>query len=318
MKSTNWRIWDIRSGKVGTLPYFEELLGHCIDKTHRGEQVLKVISDSSATDEDFTISQRPKIFFQIEGRNRVTHPKGETIVEPGEILIVQSGSPHREERLFHRKRYAHVYTNLTIQRYAYYAYVRCGDPTQKQFNFANGYVDCNKNSFALQMLDELCEYATHNPQEDTELCEGLLQAILLQLLWIIRHPQGQEGEHPLIHSCKRLIHEHLQDPNLSVPRLAEFLQVHPDYLSRLFSEYSEQRLVPYISECRINLAQEILRDLNVNIGEVSTLCGFSERGYFGKVFRRKTGMTPSQYRQREKWSMQTNPFQIKRQEAETR
>lgn len=292
-----WKVWDIRSGKVGLLPYLKSALEQCIQASRDGKQVVKVISAPDDVVDHFVISDRPKLFLQLEGRNHVTHPNGETIVEPGEILIIQAKTPHREERLFHRKRYAHIYTNLTAQRYAYNAYARCGDPSQKQYNFASSYIDNNKNAFVLQMLNELCENASRAPSETQALCQSLLHAIMLQLVIILQHPKGHESGHPHIHHCKQLIHEHLQDPNLSVPLLAEYMNIHPDYLSRVFSQYGEQRLVPYISDCRINLAKEILRNLNVTIDEVSALCGFSERSYFTKVFRRHTGKTPTQYRQ---------------------
>ncbi len=298
MRGAPWKIWDIRSGKVGLLPYLRALLDCHIERAKEGRQVIKIVSESSDAQGRFVISGRPKIFFQLAGRNHVIHPGGDTIVEPGEILIIQAKTPHREERLFHRKRYAHIYTNLTEHRYAYNAYMRCGDVSKKQYNVASSYIDNHKNAFVLQMLNELCESASETQAVAQDLCRSLLQAILMQLSLILQQPHGDQSEHPLIYSCKQLIHEHLQDPNLTVARLAESLQINPDYLSRVFSKHGEQRLVAYLSACRINLAKEILRNLNVSIEEASALCGFTDRGYFTKVFSQKTGMTPSEYRVR--------------------
>lgn len=293
-----WKVWDVRSGKVALLPYVKSLVDCHIERSREGLQVLKIIAEPSDGSVDCVISRRPKLFFQLQGQNHVTHPSGETIVNPGEILIIQAGTPHRERRLFYRKRYAHVYTNLTSQRYAYHAYMRCTDSAKKQYNVANSYIDNRKNAFVLKMLDELCENSLCAHSLEHRLSQSLLQSILLQLSIVLRAPQGDQSGHPLIHTCKQLIHEHLQDPNLTVVCLAELMQINPDYLSRVFSKYGKQRLVTYISECRINLAKEILRDLNVSIEEASALCGFTDRGYFTKVFRRVAGMAPSQYRTR--------------------
>ena len=304
MKKKQWKVWDIRSGKVALLPYLKCTLLHYFEMSRAEKQVIKVITGNSETQgmvKPYAVSQRPKLFLQLEGRNLVTHPTGQTIAEPGEILIIQAKVPHREERLFYRKRYAHIYTNLTSQRFAYNAYVRCNDQSKKQYNFASSYTDNPKNAFVLQMLNELCEKAASSTATKSQtvknLEQSLLQSILLQLVLILQHPQGHESGHPLIHTCKQLIHEHLQDPNLSVPLLANYMQLHPDYLSRVFSEHGEQRLIPYISESRTNLAKEILHNLDVSIDEVASLCGFTDRAYFAKVFKRKTGMTPSRYRQ---------------------
>ncbi len=298
MNQKQWKVWDVRSGKVGLLPYVKSLVDCHIERAREGRQVVKIIAEPSDASVGFVISHRPKLFFQLQGRNHVTHPSGETTVNPGEILIIQAKTPHLEKRLFHRKRYAHVYTNLTSQRYAYHAYVRCSDSTKKQYNIANSYIDNRKNAFALKMLDELCENSLRAHSLEQRLSQSLLQSILLQLSIVLRDPQGEQSGHPLIHTCKQLIHEHLQDPNLTVAWLAELMQINPDYLSRVFSKYGKQRLVTYICECRINLAKEILRNLNVTIEEASALCGFTDRGYFTKVFSRVAGMTPSQYRAR--------------------
>lgn len=296
MKLKQWKVWDVRSGRVGLLPYLQGLIENHIEMVREGRQVLKVIAEPAEVSAGLVISQRPKIFFQLEGRNLVTHPSGETIVNVGEILIIQAKTPHLEKRLYNRSRYAHIYTNLTNQRYVFHAYTRCANPSKKQYNIANSYIDHHKNAFVLQMLNELCENALRNSACFTALSQSLLQSILLQLMLILKQPHIGAGEHPIIHNCKQLIYEHLQDANLSVSLLAEHMQINPDYLSRVFSKYSEQRLVTYISECRVNLAKEILSNLNVSVEEASALSGFTDRGYFTKVFSRIAGMTPTQFR----------------------
>ena len=43
-------------------------------------------------------------------------------------------------------------------------------------------------------------------------------------------------------------------------------------------------------------AKELLRDLTINIKDVSRRVGYHDSGYFTKVFKRITGVTPSEYR----------------------
>lgn len=289
-------VWDVRSGKVGLHQFMEALLARHIEKLRQGEQIVKVINQPMETPPEFVNTHRPKIFFQLAGRNHVTYPGGETIVEPGEMLIIQARTPHRERRIFQRKRYAHIFSNLSAQRYGYNAFVLCSDPAKRQHHIASAYTDNVKNAFVLQMLNELCENAASDEPTARTLVQTLAQGILLQLAMVIQNPHWEGREHPLIARCKGLIHDQLQNTQLTVSQLADSLQVHPDYLSRVFSEQEQQRLVAYIVECRIKLAQEILRSLSVRIEEVAALSGFAERGYFAKVFKRSTGMTPSEYR----------------------
>ena len=46
----------------------------------------------------------------------------------------------------------------------------------------------------------------------------------------------------------------------------------------------------------MELAKQMLPDLGVNIKEIGTRVGFHDSNYFTRVFKRTTGMTPSEYR----------------------
>lgn len=47
---------------------------------------------------------------------------------------------------------------------------------------------------------------------------------------------------------------------------------------------------------RIHEARRLLREKNVSVREVSMLVGYYDANYFAKVFKRITGMNPSEYR----------------------
>lgn len=294
-----WTIWDIRSGKLGLHQFLEQALSEHTDKIQRGEQVIKVVGGLDESGETkLEVNPRPKLFFQLRGQNEVTHLGGVTVVEPGEMLIIRARAPHRERRIYQRKRYAHIYTNLSGHRFVYNAYVLCSDKRKRQNHIATAFTDNEKCDFAQRLLDELCQRATVGDYRSAHLTQTLAEALLRQLSIILASPQWEGVANPLVVKCKQLIQHQMHLPALSVASIAEQLHVHPDYLSRLFSEQENQRLVPYIVHCRMNLAKEILRNLSIRIEEAAMLCGYAERAYFTKVFKRSMGMTPSQYRAR--------------------
>ena len=53
----------------------------------------------------------------------------------------------------------------------------------------------------------------------------------------------------------------------------------------------------YILELRISKAKDLLRNTNMDILDVSEAAGFENQSYFTKIFRKRTGLTPRQYRQ---------------------
>ena len=52
----------------------------------------------------------------------------------------------------------------------------------------------------------------------------------------------------------------------------------------------------YLTAFRIHEARRLLREKNVSVREVSMLVGYYDANYFAKVFKRLTGMNPSEYR----------------------
>jgi two-component system response regulator YesN len=52
----------------------------------------------------------------------------------------------------------------------------------------------------------------------------------------------------------------------------------------------------YLNFYRIEQAAHMLDSTELSVTEVGNRCGFWESSYFTKVFRKKTGMTPTEYR----------------------
>ncbi len=106
-----------------------------------------------------------------------------------------------------------------------------------------------------------------------------------------------EDEMPyLIKSAMRYAKEHLSQP-LGVKDIAAALRCHPNYLSKQFKKHVHIELSAYLSQLRIGHATQLMENPKLSISQVADASGFNDRVYFGKAFRRATGMTPGQYRQ---------------------
>jgi len=77
---------------------------------------------------------------------------------------------------------------------------------------------------------------------------------------------------------------------------AAYLELSESHLSRLFKEVTGLNFLQYLNAWRINKSVELMKDPKRNIGEIATNCGFPTPGYFAKIFKRFTGLTPTQYR----------------------
>ncbi|MCF7946291.1 MAG: helix-turn-helix domain-containing protein [Spirochaetia bacterium] len=91
------------------------------------------------------------------------------------------------------------------------------------------------------------------------------------------------------------IDEHYAE-DISMYQIASHLGVSESHLSHLFKEHSGFTVLSYLQDRRIREAMRLLKDPRRNVSEIFHLCGFSNGSYFCKVFKRYTGVTPSEFR----------------------
>ena len=66
--------------------------------------------------------------------------------------------------------------------------------------------------------------------------------------------------------------------------------------SHLFSETVGYAPKQYINELRLKSSLDMLLSTKLSIGEISVSCGFDDQLYFCKLFKKKYGVSPTQYR----------------------
>lgn len=119
----------------------------------------------------------------------------------------------------------------------------------------------------------------------------------------IRHISGvdkletekEEGHNPIIEEAKKYLMEHYEE-DILLATVAEAVKVTPCYLSTLFSKYENCGFVDYLNQYRIEQAKIFLSDTGLKTYEVAFRTGFRDEKYFSKVFKKITGLNPSEYR----------------------
>lgn len=83
---------------------------------------------------------------------------------------------------------------------------------------------------------------------------------------------------------------------LSVSEYADMLHVTPNYLNKTVKLHTHRTAIDWIEIARLNMAKQLLKDPSVPIVEVASRVGLDDQSYFSRFFKKKTGLTPSQYR----------------------
>lgn len=97
----------------------------------------------------------------------------------------------------------------------------------------------------------------------------------------------------------RYIDEHFAEPALSLKSLGEIFHFHPNYISYTFKEYMGAGFAAYLRQKRLYKACELLKS-GALVKDAAFSVGFSDAFYFERCFRKYIGVTPTEYREREK------------------
>lgn len=76
---------------------------------------------------------------------------------------------------------------------------------------------------------------------------------------------------------------------------AEQLGITPKYLSTITNVYSGKNASTWIAEYVVTLAKQLMKEKRCKIQEVSTMLNFPSQSFFGRFFKRTTGISPKRY-----------------------
>lgn len=88
--------------------------------------------------------------------------------------------------------------------------------------------------------------------------------------------------------------------DLSLKSISTQLNVNPNYFATLFRKECGCTLTEYVNGQRIDRALALLKNSGKLVQEIAAECGFSDTNYFIRLFKRRTGVTPNQYREQQR------------------
>lgn len=109
-----------------------------------------------------------------------------------------------------------------------------------------------------------------------------------------------ESSDRIVDRVKKLIADNLSIGSLQRDELAAMVHVSSGYLGRIFKKETGFAISDYIVKKRVSVAKQLLSKTSLSITDVSSRVGFSYSSYFTKTFKEQTGMTPQEYRQKNK------------------
>ncbi|MEZ4627511.1 MAG: AraC family transcriptional regulator [Eubacteriales bacterium] len=161
---------------------------------------------------------------------------------------------------------------------------------------AAAYIDslkCHADSFWPPELRPKDNIAT--PDE----ARGYLRQIMQHAIRL-RDRESKKQQHDLLKKAIAFIDESYPDESISLDKVAQRVNISPNYFSAMFSQEIGQTFVEYLTSKRISEAKRMLRQTEMRSSEIAYAVGFRDSHYFSFVFKKVTGSTPSEYRKGDK------------------
>ena len=98
-----------------------------------------------------------------------------------------------------------------------------------------------------------------------------------------------------VERCKDYVRKHYRE-KIYLEDVAASLDLSPSYLSKLFKKETGECLQDFINEERVFRAGNLLIYSDLSLSEIAEYVRFPNQSYFGKIFKKYKGMTPKEYR----------------------
>ena len=108
--------------------------------------------------------------------------------------------------------------------------------------------------------------------------------------------EGTDSQALVAERVDRFILENFQNP-ISLVDVAEHVYLSSSYICRLYKQLMGVSVVEQITRTRLSKSQEMLKKTNMKIQDIAAASGFQSARYYINVFRKQTGMSPTEYRE---------------------
>lgn len=167
---------------------------------------------------------------------------------------------------------------------------------EDKFHDVQKYSIPTRSGFAIDnILGALSALARESNKKPMD--ELLLQALLQYSKTMLNEPSehSQSRVQNLYQGICIYIQENFHRP-ITRNTIAERFSISANHLSRMFHKQGHMTLADYIIWVRVERAKFMLKKYNFKLNEVAKRCGFKDVNYFCRVFKNRTGRTPTEYR----------------------
>lgn len=240
-----------------------------------------------------------EIIFVTGGSGTAIVDQQQIEISRGDLVIINPNVMHTEKS---KNTDPLTYLILGIDRIQF---LTLGHSAAEGFEAQNGfpppkvvYKMSDKYDAILDLLKSIREELTAKTEYYETAAQNLLSLFIVLIMRNTSVIATHTTESKMSADCaliKRYIDSHFTY-NFTLKELADKIFVNKYHLIHIFKKYIGMSPMNYILDKRIGEAKKLFENTDLNVSSVCKEVGFSNSNHFTQMFKKKEGMTPSQYR----------------------
>jgi two-component system response regulator YesN len=108
-------------------------------------------------------------------------------------------------------------------------------------------------------------------------------------------PQNSiDYDNHIVRATREFLEQHYAE-DISLEDVAEQVNISPQYYSKLIKKTTGFNFIDWLSMLRVKKAKELLNNSDYTVKEVCFMVGYKDPNYFSRIFKKRIGITPSEY-----------------------
>jgi two-component system response regulator YesN len=142
-------------------------------------------------------------------------------------------------------------------------------------------------------FDYTCNINKLMELKDSQLIEWAFQKFF-DITGFVKKHNAIDYSNKIVQATKEYLEAHYSE-EISLEDVADYVNISPQYFSKLIKKNTGFNFIDWLSMLRVKRAKDLLTNSNLTVKEVCFMVGYKDPNYFSRIFKKKIGMTPSEY-----------------------
>ena len=236
-------------------------------------------------------------------------------VKKGDIFLINMDTPHvfrvdknsEEQFSTYDLKFTPEFFDTSMKNYQSLEVLNNSFLFYSLFHSANAVIPfvhvSDESTFDLGKLFEKIYREFHNQKRGyIEIIRGYLIELIVKLFRIDGEVGGERNSEQSIQAVEFICNyiNNNYSTKISIQELANQVYMNISYLGRVFRKKTGLSISEMIQKVRVDYACEMLSTTKYTISDISQRCGFEDIKFFYRVFKKRVGILPSEYREKKK------------------